>query len=103
MKWQKGQSGNPAGRPKGSTAKGLNKATERRVLNTLADAAMAGDVGSARICALWMLKHDQGLILPANDGHPVKRIQYATEVNHDKTNSSKEDYDPETVFKAIQG
>jgi phage tail-like protein len=43
------------------------------------------------------------MILPANDGHPVKRIQYATEVNHDKTNSSKEDDDPETVFKGIQG
>jgi len=42
------------------------------------------------------------LILPANDGHPVKRVQYATEVNHDKTNSSKED-DPETVLKGIQG
>ena len=43
------------------------------------------------------------VILPANDGHPVKRVQYATEVNHDKTNSSKEDDDPETVFKGIQG
>ena len=42
------------------------------------------------------------LILPANDGHPVKRVQYATEVNDDKTNSSKED-DPETVLKGIQG
>ena len=42
------------------------------------------------------------VILPGNDGHPVKRVQYATEVNHDKTNSSKED-DPETVFKRIQG
>ena len=29
------------------------------------------------------------LILPANDGHPVKRVHYATEVNHDKTKSSK--------------
>jgi hypothetical protein len=31
------------------------------------------------------------LILPANGGHPVQRVHYATEVNHDKTKSSKED------------
>ena len=24
------------------------------------------------------------MILPTNDGHPVKRVNYATEVNHDK-------------------
>ena len=38
---------------------------------------------------------------PANDGHSVMRIQYATEVNHEKKNSSEED-DPETVFKGIK-
>jgi hypothetical protein len=42
------------------------------------------------------------VILPANDGHPVKRVQYATEVNYDKTNPSKED-DLETALKGIQG
>jgi hypothetical protein len=26
------------------------------------------------------------LILPTNDGHPVKRVNYATEVHHDKAN-----------------
>ena len=46
---------------------------------------------------------DLAVILPANDGHPVKRVHYATEVNHGKTNSSKEGDDPETVFKGIQG
>lgn len=40
------------------------------------------------------------LILPATDGHPVKRVHYATEVNHGKTKSSKED--PETVFERVQ-
>ena len=39
------------------------------------------------------------MILPANDGHPVKRVQYATEVNHDKTKSSKEGGSPEKEFK----
>ena len=29
--------------------------------------------------------HQSALILPTNDGHPVKRVNDATEVNHDKT------------------
>ena len=43
---------------------------------------------------------DGEMILPANDGHPVKRVHYATEVNHDKTKSSKED-EQEAVFKGV--
>ena len=41
------------------------------------------------------------VILPANDGHPVKRVHYATEVNHGNTKSSKED-GPEAVLEGIQ-
>jgi hypothetical protein len=42
------------------------------------------------------------VVLPANDGHPVKRVHYATEVNHETPKSSTED-GPETVFRGIQG
>jgi hypothetical protein len=31
------------------------------------------------------------LILPATDGHPVKRVNYATEVNHDKQDRIEKD------------
>ena len=31
-----------------------------------------------------------GLILPSTDGHPVKRVNYATEVNHGKTDNPQE-------------
>ena len=41
------------------------------------------------------------LILPTNDGHPVKRVNYATEVNHDKT-IRKEKNIPEAAFTGIQ-
>jgi hypothetical protein len=41
------------------------------------------------------------LILPTNDGHPVKRVNYATEVNHDKT-IRKEKNIPEAAFAGIQ-
>ena len=37
------------------------------------------------------------VILPTNDGHPVKRVNYATEVNYDKT-IRKEKYIPEAAF-----
>ena len=30
------------------------------------------------------------LILPTDDGHPVKRVNYATEVNHDKQDRNQE-------------
>ena len=36
------------------------------------------------------------MILPANDGHPVKRVKYATEVTYDKTDW-KENGVPETT------
>lgn len=41
------------------------------------------------------------MILPTNDGHPVKRVNYATEVNHDKT-IRKEKNIPEAAFAGIQ-
>ena len=41
------------------------------------------------------------VILPTNDGHPVKRVNYATEVNHDKT-IRKEKNTPEAAFAGIQ-
>jgi antirestriction protein ArdC len=62
-----------------------------------------GEKGELVVYANTITRTEINVILPANDGHPVKRIHYATEVNHDKTNSSKEDDDPETVFKGIQG
>lgn len=37
------------------------------------------------------------MILPTNDGHPVKRENYATEVNHDETGSIKEGH-PQAIF-----
>lgn len=42
------------------------------------------------------------MTLPANDGHPVKQVNYATEVNHDKTDRNEKDI-PETTFAEIQG
>ena len=41
-----------------------------------------------------------GVILPANGRHPVKRINYATEVNHDKTIRKEKDI-PEAAFTGI--
>jgi len=49
-----------------------------------------------------LFKDSGEMILTVNDGHPVKRVHYATEVSHDKTKSGKED-DPETMFHGIQG
>jgi hypothetical protein len=40
------------------------------------------------------------LILPANDGHPVKRVNYAAEVNHDKANRKEKD-NPIAIFSGI--
>ena len=51
-----------------------------------------------------LLSHElvlPGVILPTNDGHPVKRVNYATEVNHDKT-IRKEKNIPEAAFAGIQ-
>jgi len=31
------------------------------------------------------------MILPTNDRHPVKRVNYATEVNHDSKHKNEED------------
>ena len=36
------------------------------------------------------------MMLPANDGHPAKRVNYATEVNHDKQDRIEKD-SPEAV------
>jgi hypothetical protein len=41
------------------------------------------------------------LILPANGGHPVKRVHYATEVNHDKGKAAREE-GTQTIFRGIQ-
>ena len=37
------------------------------------------------------------MILPTNDGHPVKRVNYATEVTHDQANRIQENH-PETAL-----
>jgi hypothetical protein len=42
------------------------------------------------------------MILPTNDGHPVKRVNYATEVNHDKANR-KENNHPEATCPGVPG
>jgi hypothetical protein len=45
---------------------------------------------SSGISHLLVRLEDQ--ILPTNDGHPVKRVTYASVVNHDKKkNSNQED------------
>ncbi|MBP8262102.1 MAG: hypothetical protein KAX52_00125, partial [Pseudomonas sp.] len=55
--------------------------------------------GGGRGCLAFMGR--VFLILPTNDGHPVKRVNYATEVNHDKT-IRKEKNIPEAAFAGIQ-
>ena len=56
-----------------------------------------GDIG-----VTWRLARQLvAVILPTNDGHPVKRVNYATEVNHDKT-IRKEKNIPEAAFAGIQ-
>lgn len=41
------------------------------------------------------------MILPTNEGHPVKRVNYATEVNHGKGNEA-EQTDAQAVFGGVQ-
>ena len=50
---------------------------------------------------LTRFQYDGGVILPTNDGHPVKRVHYATEVTYDKTSNEKDI--PESVSTGIQG
>ena len=38
------------------------------------------------------------LILPTDDGHPVKRVNYAIEVTHDKQDRNKEGNPEEAVW-----
>ena len=40
------------------------------------------------------------MILPSMDGHPVKRVKFATEVNHDQTGKSEQF--TETLFETVQ-
>ena len=40
------------------------------------------------------------MILPINAGHPVKRVNYATEVNHDKANRKENDH-PEATHSGV--
>jgi len=42
------------------------------------------------------------LILPTNDRHPVKRVNYATEVNHDSKDKNEED-NPAAALSRIPG
>jgi len=37
--------------------------------------------------------------MPANDGHPVKRVNYATEVNHDKQDRYEKDNPAEALAR----
>ncbi len=45
-----------------------------------------------------------GVILPTTDGHPVKRVHYATEVNHDKKdidNERRQSQNTQTAFAGV--
>jgi hypothetical protein len=42
------------------------------------------------------------MILPTNDGHRVKRVNYATEVNNEKANRKESDH-PEATHHGVPG
>lgn len=42
------------------------------------------------------------MILPANDGHRVKRVNYATDVNNEKVNRKESDH-PEATHHRVPG
>lgn len=59
------------------------------VSNISAQTAKLYHLGSARVTRTSLARVNERqpyiLILPTNDGHPAKRVNYATEVNYDKT------------------
>ena len=57
---------------------------------------MSGSFCSLRN-ALMASRFMCSLILPTNDGHPVKRVNYATEVTHDQADRIQENH-PEAVL-----
>ena len=67
----------------------------------MAVGAQSDIVGASSQSKVLVMGASGFLILPANDGHPAKRVHYATEVNHDEA-GNEEDI-PESVFTGIQG